>query len=113
MDTYTSITEEDCKNVVLNSKYYNDRIEEKPYYKDSIISVATENILNTKLFYSIDKSSSYKWDYWAYKNVRFADALHNAVWKKIASEYEDGDTTDVETAFRILVNYIKVNAEED
>ena len=47
----------------------------------------------------------WEWDRYALEDYRFVDALCHFVWKKIASEYENGDTRDVEEIVDILYDY--------
>lgn len=107
---YASITKEDCDNAMLNASYYKKQIDKTPYYKDSIITSATSSILKAKPFVG---SYPFEWDTWAIKNDHFVDAVCNFVWKKIASEYENGETRDIEDIVKILYNYTvnSVNAD--
>lgn len=106
--TYSSITEEDCKNAVLNSAYYKKEIEKTPYYKDSIVSGATSSIMKERPFLCF---SDFEWGFWALRDIHFVDSVCNYIWKEIASEYENGDTRDVEEIVNILYDYTQNSAD--
>ena len=103
---YTSITEEDCKNAVLNSQYYRKKFEKEPYYKESIVNGAASRILKEKAQLSCPMVG-WAWDRYALEDDRFVDALCHFVWKKVASQYEDGDTREVEDIVNILYDYTR------
>ena len=107
---YASITEEDCKNAVLQSGYYQKKINQTPYHKDSIVAGATKNIIASRPFWGSD---DFEWGFWALKDIRFVDAVCNYVWKEIASEYEDGDSTDIADVVNILYDYIVDSSNAD
>ena len=110
VDSYSSITEGDCKNAVLNSQYYKKKFENEPYYKDSIVAGAASRILKDKAQLSCPMVG-WAWDRYALEDNHFVDALCHFVWKKITSEYEDGDTRDVEEIVDILYDYTQNSAD--
>lgn len=107
--TYTSITEEECRNFVLNSKPYMKEVENHPFDRDLYIAKWTD-VIKGRMSFSCDYSNG--------KDKYFIDAVCNLTWKE-ASEYfnvvydSDDDwatNTDAEKQVYIcgiIYNYIK------
>ncbi len=107
--TYTPITEDECRNFVLNSKVYMKEVEEHPFDRDTHI---------VKWVDIIKKSMSFSCDYSNGEDKYFIDAVCNLTWKE-ASEYfnvvydsDDGWATNTDAEKQVYIcgiiyNYIK------
>lgn len=107
--TYASITEEECRNFVLNSKSFMKEVENHPFDRDTHIAGWANNIRQCMTF-SCDYSNG--------KDKYFIDAVCNLTWKE-TSEYFDiaydsdddwATNTDAEKQVYIcgiIYNYIK------
>lgn len=107
--TYASITEEECRNFVLNSKSFMKEVENHPFDRDTHIAGWANNIRQCMTF-SCDYSNG--------EDKYFIDAVCNLTWKE-ASEYfnvvydsDDGWATNTDAEKQVYIcgiiyNYIK------
>lgn len=75
---YISITEDECRNFVLNSKSYMNEVENHPFDRDAYIAKYTDTIKNSGMSFSCDYSHG--------KDEYFIDTICNLAWKE-ASEH--------------------------
>lgn len=98
---YTTVTQQDCRNVVLNSAQIQREIEQDPLAKDIIINSYTQDIFDTCLLFN---QTCMEWQHWAYKDVRFVDAACCYAFLEIKKHYEAEELTP-EMAARMINDY--------
>ncbi len=107
---YKAITENDCREFVSNSEAFKRIIEQQMSGDPFSPSVKnwSNNLVNAKfaIFDWIKKEDG--GDYLpSDSEYYYADALCNALWKWVAEDYENGDSTDPDRVFEILLDYFK------
>lgn len=101
LNEYSTITEEDCYNAVINSPAYKrDMMELTPFdNKEAIIGHKTKKMINSTFF---NQSTDFDWATWAVKDIRFVDAACYYTWKKISENFDKGDTADIEFIVNVV-----------
>lgn len=111
LSEYTSITKEDCVDAVRNSRNYFEVMKEEEiknpftFDKERFIDKKATAILESSTICSkyIDLKSD--WKMWASKNVRFVDAACYYALEKMATYFDNSDTTSVEKSFHLVVSF--------
>jgi len=106
-ENYVSITLTDCKDVITQSETYQEKINDNPFDKESILNNASEAILECNIILA---PSKIEWLHWAIQDTKLVDAACFFAWERVSSEYED-IADNVEDVACMLHNYIENNAE--
>ena len=107
-EEYTSISEKECKKLVLNYDPYLDAIAKKQEDEEDYIQHYTSEILNSELFEDIIT------DIWMpdqENEVYYTDAVCHRYWKSVAKEYKN-DTKNPEDICDMIWDSIALTEEE-
>ena len=115
-EEYKTITKNDCNEFVSHSEAFKQvfelEIAKDPFNK--YIKIWMNNMVNEKfMIFDLIQKEVMDFEKKAVGYLPFdseyyyADALCNALWKWIAEDYENGDSTDSNQVFEILLDYFK------
>lgn len=87
-ENYSPITDEECRDFVLNNKFYADALRSHPFDKDEYVNKYVAGIKEacnyiSKYFFLRDL------DYAVSEDAHFIDNICNLAWKKIAGIYTE------------------------
>lgn len=87
-ENYSPITDEECRDFVLNNKFYADALRSHPFDKDEYVNKFVAEIKEacnyiSKYFFLRDL------DYAVSEDAHFIDNICNLAWKKIAGIYTE------------------------
>ena len=87
---YISITESDCREFILNDKYYKEKLDKHPFDQERYIKTYVDNIMCWNIF-RIDYSSHKDYELFWFKAIGdyFEDMVCNLAWKTIAENYTE------------------------
>ena len=101
---YTTISEDECRNFVLNNDTFRSEIDEHPYDTDKYTEEFINKIINPELF--ARDIHDYAWMPLRYEDSYYADMVCNKFWKLAATEYENGESEDPNDVYDIIFDYI-------
>ncbi len=101
---YSTISEEECKEFVLNNDMFISEIDEHPYDTDKYTREFIDNIINATLFDSLSVYDNF-WMPLSKGDPYYADMVCNHFWKFVADKYDDGESTDINDVFDIIFDY--------
>lgn len=104
-DGYSTISEEICRNFVLNNDAFKSEIDKHPYDTDKYTNDFVNSIIKGDLFNSLTVYDRY-WMPLQNKDPYYADMVCNRLWSSVAEKYENGESTDQNDAYNIILDYV-------
>ena len=106
---YTTITEETCRNFVLNNEYFKSEIAKHPYDKSKYIDSYTHSIMQCSIFamYYADSFSCVEcWMPRFNTELYYTDIICNRCCKDVQKQYSDVDLTNPQDVYDMLWNRV-------
>lgn len=108
---YVSITKEGCVDAVRNSPNYIKEMEKEAsknqftFDKEQYIGRKADAILESDIICDKYEKLESDWKVWASKNARFVDAACYYALEKMATYFENSDTTSVDDCFKLVASF--------